>query len=115
MDHEIIPILIFAVIIAAYRIIRHRRMPKREETDAQVIKFEIIYRDRVNTQAFLETYFAERHIDVLDAKCYFESGENEALYSSIYEIILPDNLTAAQLIGHISAYKTVQRVHTKKK
>lgn len=113
MSQEIVMILIFAVIIAAYGLIRRRREMRREEMRTQVIECEVTYRDSVATQAFLEDYFASNLISVLNVNCFLESGEDEDLYTNVYKLFLPGNLTAAQLVGQISACETVQSVHTK--
>ena len=113
MNQDMLMILIFAVIIAAYGMIRRRRESMREEADARVIQCEVTYRDSVTTQAFLKSYFDSNLISVLNVNCYLENGEDEDLYTNVYKLFLPGTMTAAQLGGQLSACETVQRVHTK--
>jgi hypothetical protein len=113
MDQEIVLILIFAVTIAAYGMIRRAKEKRHEEAVARVIQCEVTYRDSVATQAFLETFFASNLVDVLNVNCFLESGEDEDLYTNVYKLYLPGNLTAAQLVVKLSQCETVQSVHTK--
>ena len=67
----------------------------------------------MTTQAFLKSYFDSNLISVLNVNCYLENGEDEDLYTNVYKLFLPGTMTAAQLVGQLSACETVQRVHTK--
>lgn len=115
MGQEFISILLFVVVIVTYGVIRYRHKRRYKEAEMQVIQCDITYRDRVTTQAFLEAFFALNQINVLSSNCYFESGENEEVYSSVYMLILPENLTAAQVVSQISAYKMIRSICAKTK
>ena len=113
MRQEIVTILIFAAAIVAYGLFR-RRQERRSEADVQRrIVCEVTYRDRQRTQAFLEACVAENQISVLSVNCFFEDGEDDDLYTNVYKLLLPEGLTAAQLVGLLSECETVQSVHTK--
>ena len=113
MTKEFILILIFAAATVTFALLRRRRERLQEEAGAKVIECEVTYRDSVNTQAFLENYFASNLVSVLNFSCFLESGEDEDLYTNVYKLFLPGNLTAAELVVQISACSTVQSVHTK--
>ena len=82
MDQEIVLILIFAVTIAAYGMIRRAKEKRHEEAVARVIQCEVTYRDSVATQAFLETFFASNLVDVLNVNCFLD-----CIYLSIKFVI----------------------------
>ena len=113
MEQGVTLITLFIVAVAVCGVIRCGHKRTHNEADIQVVKCDILYRDKVTTQAFLESYFVSNKISIVSSSCYFESGENEDLYSSIYRMILPENLTAAQVVSQLSAYKTIRGIHAK--
>jgi len=108
---EIALLPIAALAIAAYGLIRRRH--EGDPTGGRdVLKCEVTFTDRKQTLEWIETYFDEAQITVIELERHSERSENEDLYTNVYTLRLPQGVSPAALVGRLSGYETVRSVHT---
>lgn len=79
---------------------------------------EVRYSRRQETQTFLNKYFEEHGIDVIDADFHIEStdkvpDEGHNMYTNIYTLHLPNNINYADIVGALSENPHIYMVRTR--
>ena len=76
-------------------------------------KVEVKFMHRVETLAFINSYFGSQGIKILDIDFHVESREAEGnLYTNNYTLHLPANTSYTDVINHLAEHANVQSVHT---
>ncbi|MBQ9408522.1 MAG: MgtC/SapB family protein [Clostridia bacterium] len=80
-------------------------------------RVEVRFIHRSTTIEFINNYFQESGIKVLDMDFHIEAVENKKtddpnVYTNIYTLHLPASLNYAVVINHLSSYRDIQLVRT---
>ncbi|MDO4548781.1 MAG: MgtC/SapB family protein [Clostridia bacterium] len=76
-------------------------------------RVEIQFVHRVETIDFINKYLDEKEIKVLDVDFHVETQSNgNNLYTNIYELVLPKNLTYREIVMTLSENSNVRSVRT---
>jgi len=77
-------------------------------------KLEVRFIHRADTLAFLNDYFTEIGVKVLDADFHAETdAKNDNIYTNVYTLVIPSGTSSAQIIAHLSEYKNIRAVYTR--
>ena len=68
---------------------------------------------RKETLAFINAYFEEANIKVLDVDFHVENNQDYNLYTNLYTLHLPDRTTYTDIVNHLSEHANVQSVRTR--
>lgn len=74
---------------------------------------EVKFIHRVETLAFINKYFEESGIKVLDLDFHVENKEDRNLYTNLYTLHLPDKTSYTDIVNHLSEHANVQSVRTR--
>lgn len=74
---------------------------------------EVKFVHRKETLAFINAYFEEANIKVLDVDFHVETHQDANLYTNLYTLHLPDRTTYTDIVGHLSEHANVQSVRTR--
>ena len=74
---------------------------------------EVKFIHRKETLAFINTYFEEANIKVLDVDFHVENNQDYNLYTNLYTLHLPDRTTYTDIVNHLSEHANVQSVRTR--
>lgn len=111
MHQNMLMIVLFVVIIAAFGLMMWLKHLREAEEISQVIALQVTFRERETTLKRLDAYFASKLISILSVRGYMEGGEGVDLYTNEYKLFLPSTMTPTELVGQLSAWETVQSVH----
>lgn len=93
---------VLAVLIMMQRIIRLNTLKK----------VEIKFIHRIETLEFINTFFEENKIKVLDVDFRVENTKPNNIYTNIYELHLPKGFNYKDIVQHLSEFTNVQSIHT---
>ena len=71
---------------------------------------EVKFIHRKETLAFINAYFEEANIKVLDVDFHVENNQDYNLYTNLYTLHLPDRTTYTDIVNHLSEHANVQSV-----
>ena len=74
---------------------------------------EVKFIHRKETLAFINAYFEEANIKVLDVDFHVENNQDYNLYTNLYTLHLPDRTTYTDIVNHLSEHSNVQSVRTR--
>lgn len=74
---------------------------------------EVKFIHRVETLAFINKYFEESDIKVLDLDFHVENKADRNLYTNLYTLHLPDKTSYTDIVNHLSEHANVQSVRTR--
>ena len=74
---------------------------------------EVKFIHRKETLAFINAYFEEANIKVLDVDFHVENNQDYNLYTNLYTLHLPDRTTYTDIVNHLSEHANVQSVRTR--
>ena len=74
---------------------------------------EVKFIHRKETLAFINAYFEEANIKVLDVDFHVENDQDYNLYTNLYTLHLPDRTTYTDIVNHLSEHANVQSVRTR--
>jgi len=75
-------------------------------------KVEVKFVHRVETLAFINGYFEELGVKILDIDFRVESRETGNLYTNNYTLHLPDKTSYTDVINHLAECSNIESVHT---
>ena len=77
---------------------------------------EVKFVHRVETIAFINAYFEEAGIKVMDIDFHVENRTPENggnLYTNLYTLILPSHTTYRDIVNHLSEFRNIQAIRTR--
>lgn len=74
---------------------------------------EVKFIHRVETLSFINTFFQEKGIKVLDIDFHVENKGKLNLYTNIYTLTLPGNLAYTDIVNALSEHPNIQGVRTR--
>ncbi len=75
-------------------------------------KVEVKFIHRVETLAFINKFFENHRIEVLDIDFKVENREPFNVYTNVYELHLPSGFSYTDMVQQLSEFVNVQSVHT---
>ncbi|GET14693.1 magnesium transporter MgtC [Ligilactobacillus agilis] len=73
-------------------------------------KIEIQYKHKIETKEFIQQYFEEKNITVMNVNFKITQSDLGAIYEDVYDVELPRDLNYADIIEEISLNKNIVRV-----
>ena len=95
-------IFVILVLIMMQRII-HVRVSK---------KVEIRFVHRVETIEYINKYFDENMIHVVDQDFNVTSMDGQNIYTNVYTLHLPNNVTYTDIVNHLSEHVNIMSIRT---
>jgi putative Mg2+ transporter-C (MgtC) family protein len=79
---------------------------------------EVKYINRTETMGFINNYFEQNNIRILDIDFHIETFSNSTdidknMYTNLYTLHLPPNLSYTDIVTHLSEHNGVQTVRTR--
>ena len=74
---------------------------------------EVKFIHRVETLAFINTYFQEAGIRVLDIDFHVENKGKYNLYTNVYTLDMQGGTTYRDIVNHLSEYANIQGIRTR--
>lgn len=78
---------------------------------------EVLFTDRNETMDFINNFFQQMNIKVLDVDFYVENSDvgkkTQNIYKNIYTLKLPSNVHYTSVVVHLSEYSHIRAVHTR--
>ena len=74
---------------------------------------EVKFIHRKETLAFINAYFADIGVKVLDVDFHVESKGKEKLYTNLYTLDLPGKTAYKDIVTHLSEYENIESIRTK--
>lgn len=93
-------ITVMIVLVFAKRLIRIHPMKK----------LEIQYRHKVETKEFIQQYFEDNNITVMNVNFKVTQSPSGSLYENVYDIEIPHSMNYADIIEDISMNKNIMRI-----
>ncbi len=75
-------------------------------------RMEVKFVHRVETMDFINTYFENKSVQVLDIDFHVEITQDKNLYTNVYLLKLPSKTSYTDIVAHLSEYKNIQSVRT---
>jgi putative Mg2+ transporter-C (MgtC) family protein len=75
-------------------------------------KIEVEFVHRTETLSFLQEYFANMNVLILDVDFHAENKGDENVYTNLYTLSMKGNMQYVDLIGALSEYKNIRTVRT---
>lgn len=75
-------------------------------------KVEIQFIHRLETLEFINRFFEERDVTVLDVDFKVENKQPFNVYTNVYELHLPSGMSYTDIVNQLSEFTNVQSVHT---
>lgn len=95
-------IFVFAVLIMMQRII-HVRVTK---------KLEVRFIHRIETIEYINKYFEARGVQTVDIDFNVTSSDNKNIYTNIYTLQLPHDVTYTELVNSLSEHANILSIRT---
>lgn len=95
-------IFVFAVLIMMQRII-HVRVTK---------KLEVRFIHRIETIEYINKYFEARGVQTVDIDFNVTSSDNKNIYTNIYTLQLPHDVTYTELVNNLSEHANILSIRT---
>lgn len=76
-------------------------------------RLEVQFVHRQETQEYLENFFNNMKVKVLDVDFHAENRESGRIYTNYYTLSMPGQLEYVDIIETLSKYKNIQKVGTK--
>jgi putative Mg2+ transporter-C (MgtC) family protein len=95
-------VVVFGVLVFIQKIIRVHAYKK----------LEIQYKHKLEAKEFIQQYFDEHKIEVTDVNFSVTQNEDSTVYTNIYEIEIPRELSYADIIEDISLNKNIMHIQT---
>lgn len=77
-----------------------------------VKKVEITFIHRVESMQFVNDYFREKGIKTIDLDFHVESRDGTNIYTNIYTLQMPNNVSYTEVINQLSEYPNMMSVRT---
>ena len=78
---------------------------------------EVLFTDRTETMDFINNFFEQSNIKVLDVDFYVENSDSgkkgQNIYKNIYTLKLPSSMHYTSVVVHLSEYSHIRAVHTR--
>ena len=95
-------IFVFVVLIMMQRII-HVRVTK---------KLEVRFIHRIETIEYINKYFEARGVQTVDIDFNVTSSDNKNIYTNIYTLQLPHDVTYTELVNNLSEHANILSIRT---
>ena len=79
----------------------------------QIKNLEVKFVRRAATLAFINAYFADIGVKVLDVDFHVENKGKEKLYTNLYTLDLPVKTAYKDIVMHLSEYENIESIRTK--
>ena len=73
---------------------------------------EVKFVHRTETMDFINEFFEEKNVQILDLDFHMDLTEGKNLYTNVYQLKLPTNTTYTDIIVHLSEHKNILGVRT---
>ena len=77
-----------------------------------VKKVEVTFVHRIESMQFINDYFKEKEIKTIDLDFHVESKDGVNIYTNIYTLQMPNNITYAEVVNQLSEYPNMMSVRT---
>lgn len=74
---------------------------------------EVKFIHRVETLAFINTYFQEMGVKVLDVDFHVETKEGRNIYTNLYSLDMPSHTSYVDIVNRLSEHANIQLVRTR--
>ena len=105
--------LLGVAVIAVFGMNRRKREQFSAGRHKAELVCEVTFYDRCVTLPMMEAYFAEEGIHVLDLKRSIQRKGKADLFTNVYTLRLPENVSPAEIVSRFSGFSTVQSVRLK--
>ncbi|MBQ2434118.1 MAG: MgtC/SapB family protein [Clostridia bacterium] len=75
-------------------------------------RVEVKFVHRTETMDFINEFFEEKNVQILDLDFHMDLTEGKNLYTNVYQLKLPTNTTYTDIIVHLSEHKNILGVRT---
>lgn len=75
-------------------------------------RVEVKFIHRTETMDFINEYFEEKNVQVLDLDFHMDMTDGKNLYTNVYQLKLPSHTTYTDIIAHLAEHKNVLGVRT---
>lgn len=75
-------------------------------------RVEVKFLHRVETMDFINDFFEENGVQVLDLDFHVDMTDGKNLYTNVYQLKLPAHTTYTDIVAHLSEHKNVLGVRT---
>ena len=79
----------------------------------QIKHLEVKYVRRAATQAFINAYFEEMGVKVLDVDFHVENKGKDKLYTNLYTLDLPARTSYRDIVLRLSEYENIEGIRTR--
>lgn len=107
MGYYVIAVLGVVIILLALTMID--RLLQKVATSK---KIEIKYTQKEETQPFIDSYFRDRRISVIDLDFTVDILNGEKIYTSVFTVDLPRNLHYPEVVDNISKLPHIRKIRT---
>ena len=77
-----------------------------------VKKVEVTFVHRIESMQFINDYFKEKEIKTIDLDFHVEAKDGVNIYTNIYTLQMPNNITYAEVVNQLSEYPNMMSVRT---
>jgi len=77
-------------------------------------RVEVKFIHRVETMDYISAFLDRKNVQVLDMDFHVEMTGETNLYTNVYQLKLPTNVSYTDIIAHLSEYKNIRSVRTTK-
>lgn len=74
---------------------------------------EVKFVNRMETMNFINRYFEEKGVKILDVDFHAENSDTRELYINMYTMRLPDKMTCKDIVVRLSEYESILSVRTR--
>lgn len=75
-------------------------------------KLEIRFVHRVETIEYITKYFEQRGVQTVDIDFNVTSSDNKNIYTNIYTLHLPSDVTYTEIVNHLSEHQNIMSIRT---
>jgi len=81
----------------------------------QIKNLEVKFIHRAETIAFINQYFAEIGVEVIDVDFHVESKDKvkDRVYTNLYTLDLPSKVSYRDIVIHLSEYANIEAIRTR--
>ena len=77
-----------------------------------VKKVEVTFVHRIESMQFINDYFKEKEIKTIDLDFHVEAKDGVNIYTNIYTLQMPNNITYTEVVNQLSEYPNMMSVRT---
>lgn len=75
-------------------------------------RMEVKFVHRVETMDYINTFLDRKNVQVLDMDFHVEMTGDTNLYTNVYQLKMPTNVSYTDIIAHLSEHKNIRSVRT---